>query len=206
MEEPSMSRSALEIRDARPEDVVELLRLWAHDRRGAEASAPEPVDEATRALAQIAADPDERMLVGLADGQVVAAIHLRRAPLTPLHTETAVHTSYLQVHPDHRRRGYARALLDAALVWAEEKDVTHVTAMATSSSRDANRFLARLGLATCATLRIATTSTVRRKLSPEPIRTHDSRRQLGRVLAQRRSVQRRSDQRGLGRPLGEATE
>jgi GNAT superfamily N-acetyltransferase len=186
-----MSRSALEIRDARPEDVSDLLRLWAPDRRATEEAAPRPVDDATRALAQIAADPDERMLVGLAEGHVVAAVHLRRAPLSPLQTETAVHTSYLQVHPEHRRRGYARALLDAAVAWAEEKDVTHITAITNSSSRDTNRFLARLGLATGATLRIASTSTVRRKLSPELIRSHDSRRQLGRVLAQRRSVQRR---------------
>jgi GNAT superfamily N-acetyltransferase len=112
-----------------------------------------------------------------------------------------VHTSYLQVHPDHRRRGYARAQLDTALAWAEEKDVTHITAITNSSSRDTNRFLARLGLATGATLRIASTATVRRKLSPEPIHTHDARRQLGRVLAQRRSVQRR-----LGQAVSEAQE
>jgi GNAT superfamily N-acetyltransferase len=186
-----MSRCALAIRDARPEDVSELLRLWAHDRRGLEVDTPRPVDEATRALAQIAADPDERMLVGFADGLLVASVHLRRAPLSPLHAESAVHTSYLQVHPEHRRRGYARALLDAALDWAEEKDVTHITAITTSNSRDTNRFLARLGLGTAATIRIASTAAMRRKLTPEVIRTQDARRQLGRVLAQRRSVQRR---------------
>jgi len=136
--------------------------------------------------------------VGLTEGQVVASVHLRRSPLSPLHTETAVHTSYLQVHPDHRRRGYARALLDVALAWAEEKDVTHITAITNSSSRDTNRFLARLGLGTAATVRIATTATVRRKLSPEPIRAHDSRRQLGRVLAQRRTIQRRLGQAAIG--------
>src|SRR4051794_23372537 len=155
-----MSRCALEIRDARPEDVTELLRLWAHDRGTTGDGTPRPIDEATRALAQIAADPDERMLVGLADGQLVASVHLRRAPLSPLHTETAVHTSYLHVHPEPRRRGYASALLDAALVWAEEKDVPHISAITTSNSRDTNRFLARLGLGTAATIRIAKTTTI----------------------------------------------
>jgi GNAT superfamily N-acetyltransferase len=186
-----MSRCALEIRDARPEDAPDLLGLWAHDRRESDAGTPRPVEEATRALAQIAADPDERMLIGHVEGRLVASVHLRRAPLSPLHTESAVHTSYLHVHAEHRRRGYARALLDAALTWAEEKDVSHITAITTSNSRDTNRFLARLGLGTAATIRIASTATMRRKLAPEVIRGQDARRQLGRVLAQRRSIQRR---------------
>jgi GNAT superfamily N-acetyltransferase len=186
-----MSRCALAIRDARPEDVTELLRLWAHDSRSPESTTVRPVDEAARALAQIAADPDERMLVGYVAEQLVASVHLRRAPLSPLHTEAAVHTSYLHVHPEHRRRGYARALLDAALTWAEEKDVAHITAITTSNSRDTNRFLARLGLGTAATIRLASTATMRRKLTPEVIRSQEARRQLGRVLAQRRSIQRR---------------
>jgi ribosomal protein S18 acetylase RimI-like enzyme len=201
-----MSRCTLEIRDARPEDVTELLRLWAHDRRGFDDDTQRPVNEATKALAQIAADPDERMLVGYADGRLVASVHLRRAPLSPLHGDTAIHTSYLHVHPEHRRRGYARALLDAALAWAEEKDVSHITAITASNSRDTNRFLARLGLGTAATIRVATTASMRRKLAPEVIRSTDARRQLGRVLAQRRSIQRRSVERRLGQTLPDAAD
>ena len=192
-----MSRCALVIRDARPEDATDLLMLWGQDRRTAEVPAARPLEEATRALAQMAADADERLLVGLVDDRLVASLHLQRAPLSPLHTEAAVHTSYLHVHPDHRRRGYARALLDAALSWAEEKDVSHITAITNSTSRDTNRFLARLGLGTAATIRIASTAVMRRKLAPEVIRSPEARRQLGRMLAQRRLVQRRA--------LGEAT-
>jgi GNAT superfamily N-acetyltransferase len=184
-----MPRCALEIREARPEDVAGLLLLWG--AAGRSEGTPRPADDATRAIAQMAADPDERMLIGLVGDEVVAGLHLRRAPLSPLHTETAVHTSYLLVLPEHRRHGYARALLDAALSWAEEKDVTHVTALATSNARDANRFLARLGLGTAATLRIGTTANVRRKLTPEVVRSPEARRQIGRMLAHRRSVQRR---------------
>lgn len=198
-----MSRCALEIRDARPEDVTGLLALWAHAGR-TEQATPRPIEESTRALAQIAADADERMLVGLLDDQVVAAVHLRRAPLSPLHTETAIHTSYLLVLPEHRRHGYARALLDAALTWAEEKDVSHITAITTSNSRDTNRFLARLGLGTAATIRIASTAVMRHKLTPEVIRANDPRRrQLGRVLAQRRSLQRRAQDRSQALPTVE---
>lgn len=186
-----MSRCALEVRDAGPEDATDLLALWQHAAR-TEQPAARPVEEATRALAQIAADPDERMLVGLVDDKVVAGVHLRRAPLSPLHTESVIHTSHLVVHPDCRRRGFARALLDAALAWAEEKDVSHVTAITPSNARDTNRFLARLGLGTVWTVRIGSTGTMRRKLTPGVVRSPDMRRQLGRVLAQRRSIQRRA--------------
>lgn len=188
-----MSRRPLEIRDARPEDAEALLQLWAQaGSGGAEQPVTRPADEAAAALALVAADPDERVLVGFHAGCLVAALHLRRAAMSPLHRDMAVHTSYLVVQPGHRKHGFARAMLEAAVAWAEEKDVAHVTAITSSSSRDNNRFLARLGLATVATVRVASTSSLRRKLAPEPLRPLDGRRNLGRVLAQRRTIQRRA--------------
>ena len=188
-----MSRNSLEIRDARPDDAPDLLALWdVAGGKTAEQPQPRPVDEATSALAQVAADPDERVVVGLYEGRLVAAIHLRRTAMSPLHTDVAVHTSYLLVDPGHRKHGFARALLDVAVTWAEEKDITHITAITASTSRDTNRFLARLGLATVATVRVASTATLRRKLTPESLRPQDGRRNLGVLLAQRRSMQRRT--------------
>lgn len=185
-----MSRRPLEIRDALPEDAEALLHLWAESGpRGAEQPSLRPLDEAVSALAQVAADPDERVLVGVLDGKIVAALHLKRSAMSPLHTDMAIHTSYLQVLPSHRKHGFARALLDAAVTWAEDKDVPHITAITSSGSRDTNRFLARLGLATVASVRAAPTSLLRHKLTPEPLR-YDARRNLGRVLAQRRSQRR----------------
>lgn len=194
-----MSRHTLEIRDARPEDAEALLRLWADaGTRAVESPTPRPVAEAAASLAQIAADPDERIVVGLYRGELVAAIDMKRGSLTPLHAETAVHTSYLLVTPEHRKHGFARAMLDVAVTWAEEKDVASVTAITSSNSRDTNRFLARLGLATVASVRVANTAVLRRKLTPEALRPHDARRNLGRVLAQRRSIQRRAQDREAG--------
>lgn len=191
-----MSRRPLEVRDARPEDAEALLRLWAEaGTRGVESPTPRPVEEAEASLAQIAADPDERIVVGFYEGGLVAAIVMKRGSLSPLHAEDAVHTSYLLVAPEFRKHGFARAMLDVAVSWAEEKDVASVTAITSSSSRDTNRFLARLGLATVASVRVASTAVLRRKLTPESLRPHDARRNLGRVLAQRRSIQRRAKDR-----------
>ena len=191
-----MSRHALEIRDAQPEDAAELLELWAEaGPRGAEAAGPRGVEEAEAALAQIAADPDERIVVGFHEGVLVAAVHLRRGPISPLVRDLGVHTSYLLVLPGHRKHGFAHALLDVAVTWAEDKDAAQVTAITASSSRDTNRFLARLGLGTVASVRIASTAVLRHKLTPEALRPTDARRNLGRVLAQRRSIQRRAQDR-----------
>jgi GNAT superfamily N-acetyltransferase len=192
-----MSRHLLDIRDARPEDAAALLKLWSEaGRPGADQPTARPLDEATSALAQVAADPDERVVVGLYEGELVAAIYLQRQAMSPLHTDMAVHTSYLIVRPEHRKHGFARALLDVAVTWAEDKDVTHVTAITSSSSRDTNRFLARLGLATVATVRVASTATLRRKLTPESLRPNTPRN-LGLMLAQRRSIQRRAIEQAL---------
>ncbi|RNL79664.1 GNAT family N-acetyltransferase [Nocardioides marmorisolisilvae] len=192
-----MSRHLLEIRDARPEDAAALLKLWSEaGSRGAEQPNARPLEDATAALAQVAADPDERVVVGLYEGEVVSAIHLRRAAMSPLHTDMAVHTSYLIVRPEHRKHGFARALLDSAVTWAEDKDVAHVTAITSSGSRDTNRFLARLGLGTVATVRVAGTGMLRRKLTPESLRPNTPRN-LGLMLAQRRSIQRRAIEQAL---------
>lgn len=181
-----MSRGGLEIRDARPDDVDVLLALWAQWGLGmGQASRPSP-EEARLALAQLAADPDGRLIVGEQAGEVVCCLHLRRAPMTPLHTETVLHTSYLLVSPVHRKHGYAHALLEAAVAWAEEKDIEHVTAF-TSSDRESNRFLARLGLMDVATIRASTTSALRHRLTPSRLRATPTRM---RVLAQRRSMRR----------------
>lgn len=185
-----MSRQPLVVREAIPEDAEELVRLWVQAGTSTEHPASLGADVPV-ALAQMAADPDERLIVGESDGEVVAALHMRRGPITPLHTEMVVHTSFLLVAPDHRRHGWAHALLEAAVSWAEDKGVAHVTAVAASSSRDSNRFLARLGLGTMATMRVASTQTLRKKLQPELRAAMPGSRHLGTVLAQRRSMRRR---------------
>lgn len=181
-----MSRGGLEIRDARPDDLDALLRLWGASGVGiGQAQHPE-AEEARVAFAHVSADPDERLLVGEHAGEVVCCLHLRRAPMTPLHTEMVVRTSYLLVAPAHRKHGYAHALLEAAVAWAEEKNVEHVIAL-TSGDRETNRFLARLGLMDVATIRASTTAALRHRLTPTQLRATPMRM---RVLAQRRSMRR----------------
>lgn len=192
-----MSRSPVQVRDAIPEDAPALVVIWSDFRRGSSERLPgrPPEAEAECAVARVAADPDERLLVGLIDDEVVGAAHLIRARISPIHTETAIHMTHLHVLGPHRRHGVGRALFEAAVGWAEEKDTAHLLTAASTHSRDANRFMARLGLSQIAVVRGASIGALRAKLPVEPpagamvsTRNH---RTVGQVLAQRR-LQRRA--------------
>lgn len=179
-----MPRLPLMIREATAADAEAILEMWS--ALGTGVVSPGSVDEAREAIQRVAASDVERLVVGELNGRAVGVVHLRRGPMSPLHTHEVIHTSFLLVLPEYRRHGYARTLLEVGVNWAEEIGLDYITALTTAASRDANRFLARLGLASAATLRIAPTALLRAKLSPS--RTGGARAQ---VLAQRRSLRHR---------------
>jgi hypothetical protein len=84
--------------------------------------------------------------------------------------------------------------MEAAVTWAEETEIHYMLAAAHVASRDANRFMARLGLLQVAALRGAAICALRAKLPVEPpaaarVGTR-SARGVGQVLAARRSMRR----------------
>lgn len=181
-----MARVPLTIREAVVGDAEALLAMW--EANGTGIVTLSALHEAERAIQRVSSSTLERLVVVEVDEGVVAVVHLRRGPMSPLHIEEAVHTSFLLVRQDHRRHGYARALVEVGVTWAEELGLDYVTALTTSASRDANRFLARLGLASAATYRVAPAALLRARLSPAPRRGVAAR---GQVLAQRRTMRRR---------------
>jgi GNAT superfamily N-acetyltransferase len=176
-----------------------LLTIWGDLRRGVERHATPPAEvEAASAIARVAADPDTRLIVGTIHDVVVGATYLVRAPLSPIHSEHAVHMTHLHVLNRHRRHGVGKALVEAAVSWAEEKETPNLLAAASVHSRDANRFMARLGLTQLATVRASSVPALRAKLPVEPpagaMVTSRNHRSVGQVLAQRR-LQRRAQSR-----------
>lgn len=191
-----MSRTPVLVRDAAPEDAPALLEAWGSFRRTGNERGPSPdATQVAYSIARVAADPDERILVGTIDDMVAGVAHLMRAAISPIHNESAIHLTHLNVSSPYRRHGVGKALIEAAVTWAEEKDTTHLLAAASVHSRDANRFMARLGLAQIAIVRGATIPALRAKLPVEPpagaMVTSRNQRSVGQVLAQRR-LQRRA--------------
>lgn len=191
-----MLRTPVHIRDAAPDDADALVDVWGGVavRAGERDSTPASRQEAVASIGRSAADPDQRLLVALVDDRVAGAAHLSRAPLSPVHSESAVHVLHLQVIEEFRRHGVGRGLMEATVSWAEQTDTPHVIAATTAASRDANRFMARLGLGQVAVLRGASVTALRAKLPVEtPVaarvgsRTH---RRVGQVLVKRRSLRR----------------
>jgi GNAT superfamily N-acetyltransferase len=140
---------------------------------------------------RIEGNDDERIVVAEYDGRLAGAVHLRATTLTPLNLEPVVQAISPHVLPEFRRHGVGRALMDAAVAFAEERGIGHLATGAASGSRDANRFMARLSLGPHAVLRVAPTQAVKARLSAQrPGLGRTSGRQLPQVLAARRSMRR----------------
>jgi GNAT superfamily N-acetyltransferase len=154
-------------------------------RRGA-------IDEQLTDLAQIvakAADRDDQMVaVAEVDGRVAGAVFLQATTFTPLNREPAVQAVSPHVLPEFRRKGVGTALIEAAVRFAEQQGIPHVCTAANPDARDANRFMARLAFSPQATLRAASTSAVRARLTARRPRVRQvaTARQIDKVLAARR--------------------
>lgn len=200
----SVSRQPVLVRDATDQDAGELLALWTA-AAGGEGESPHPVAgggpgaapgrvEASAALARMTVGPDQRVLVAVLGDQVAGAVHVTLAQLSPVQSATAAYVWHLQVAEPFRRRGVGHALVEATLGWAEGRDASHVVVAASVTSRDANRFMARLGLSQLAVIRGSTTAALRAKLpvGPPAAARVDGRshRSVGQVLVRRRSMRR----------------
>lgn len=183
-------RAQAVLRPAKDSDAEDLAEVWSDVlRRG---DRREQVDDVLRVLDRVARTPEERIVVAEVGGRVVGAVHLVTTTLSPLNLEPVVWAVSPHVLASHRRRGLGSALLEAAVGFAEEQGVEHLGTAVVSGARDSNRFMARLGLAPTATLRLAPTATVLGRLPARlPAQRGAGGRQLTQLLAARRSMRRR---------------
>ncbi|GEP37207.1 hypothetical protein NPS01_08700 [Nocardioides psychrotolerans] len=184
-----MSRSMVTLRCAEVDDARVLAELWVDALRRADDQ--DQVADLELVIKAAAESPEQRLLVADYDGELAGAIFLRVGTLSPINLEQTVQAISPHVFPRFRRHGIGRLLMESAVAFAEELGIGHVATAASSGSRDANRFMARLALGPHATVRVAPTQVVRAKLTAQrPAPPSTSGRQLTRVLAARRSMRR----------------
>jgi predicted N-acetyltransferase YhbS len=185
-------RPSITLRTAEMADAPALAEVWVeHLRRG---EAQEQLHDVIAVLERADGDPNERVVIAEYDGEVAGAVHLRATTVSSLNLEPVVQALSPAVVSKHRRHGIGRMLMEAAVVFAEERGVGYVGTAVAAGARDANRFMARLALSPAATLRIGPTALFRARIDATRKSARPSPRQLTQVVAVRRSMRRRAEQ------------
>lgn len=112
----------------------------------------------------------------------VVVLEGEAAPIDPT---PVLQISQLMLRTGGQPEAVGRALLGAVLRLADEREIDHVLASAVYASREANRYLARLGFAPVAIRRAVSTSVLRRTLGVGEV--------PDRVAARRRLLAGRSE-------------
>lgn len=183
-----MPRSALRVREAQPRDLPSLVMLAGELREALLPSADaglRPTTPAGRAVLQerlraALTCPDRHLVVVESEaGETLGMALLTVGDANALFDSPAVHMTHAVVGDRHRRRGAGRALVAAAVAFAEERGTDQVVVAVRPGSREANRFFARLGFAPLALRRSASVATLRRSLAAHDVPT--SRRRTRRA-------------------------
>jgi ribosomal protein S18 acetylase RimI-like enzyme len=171
-----VSRFRVRVRTASSDDVDELVALVGSMTdlglvRGRRVARSWP-DGFRIQCERVLADPEHRVVVAVDEtSAVVGAAVFAADTAGGLLDPPSVYVSHLLVAPAHRKRGAGRALVSAAAGYAEELGVDSVVVAVAPTTRDANRFFARLGFAPQVIRRIAPVAGLRRALaSADPMR------------------------------------
>lgn len=165
-----MSRMNVRVRPADLADIPGLVSLTQSLDLSSGLFSGRPLldsaaDHLGQRFAEILHEGARALLVAVDElGGIVGLLVARHDEVGAIDLTPVLHVSHLMVAPKHRRRGVGRMLLTAAVHLADEREVEHVLATAGSGSREANRYLARLGFAPLVMHRIAATSVLRRAL------------------------------------------
>jgi GNAT superfamily N-acetyltransferase len=167
-------RATVTAREALVGDIPALLGLYdqlreAGPRRALSGQTDGGLlrEAATERFAAVIADPTQRLLVAEDDAGLAGMVLASVGTTSTLSPTPAVVLSHLTVASHARRAGVGRVLIAAVTQWAADLDIDHVRVAVYASSREANRFFARLGFAPLSVNRIAPVSGLRRMLGAE---------------------------------------
>ena len=137
----------MEIREATAADVPAIVALLASDQLGQHAnrSTGHSTTPTPGAFATCDADPNNLLVVGVADGAVVATLQLTFIPYLTHRGSLRAQVEAVRVSDDRRGQGLGEQLMR----WAEQQARTRGCAMIQLTSNkargDAHRFYERLG-------------------------------------------------------------
>jgi GNAT superfamily N-acetyltransferase len=181
-----MPRTPVSVRRVDETTLDPFVDLWVDHRVENGSSrdvARRLADDGT--LRSAVARPDVRIFLGLLGGVPVGYLVLGDTTCSLLVCTPSVTIDMLYVRPEARHHGVGRALLTAAVRYAEQQGVEHVSSAVPAGDRESNRFFARLGFAAETVRRVTTLTSLQRRLAGEA-----GRHSLEQVIQRRRARDR----------------
>lgn len=135
------------IREATTEDLPRLVELLGQDDLGShrEVSGENAAGDRTAAFDAICADPNNQIVVGEVDDEVVCMLQLTFLPHLAFHGGWRAQIEGVRVASDRRGQGLGGELVGWAVARARERGC-HLVQLTTNKSRaEALRFYERLG-------------------------------------------------------------
>ena len=130
------------IREIRPDELNDLLALYAQLHSGREGTSPEHIQAAWK---KIIANPDQHVIVAETEGQLVASCVITVVPnLTHGARPYAVIENVI-TDAQHRRQGWATQCLDCAKQIAQREDCYKIMLMTGSKEEGTLRFYEQAG-------------------------------------------------------------
>ncbi|MEU8635014.1 GNAT family N-acetyltransferase [Amycolatopsis sp. NPDC048633] len=133
------------IRRARRDDVAAIVRMLADDQLGATRDDPHDLDPYLRAFEQMAADPNQLLVVVTSDDEPVGTLQLTIIPGLARRGALRGQVEAVRIHADHRGSGLGADLMHWAIDESRRRGCALVQLTSDVSRTDAHRFYERLG-------------------------------------------------------------
>ncbi|KPI26967.1 GNAT family N-acetyltransferase [Streptomyces sp. NPDC059755] len=135
----------LEIRAAVAEDIPAIVGMLADDPLGAQRESPDDLSPYLTALERLTADPNQRLVVAVREGQVVGTLQLTIIPGLSRRGSTRSIIEGVRVHADERGSGLGTRFIEWAVEESRRENCQLVQLTSDSTRTDAHRFYERLG-------------------------------------------------------------
>ncbi|MFE4256778.1 GNAT family N-acetyltransferase [Streptomyces sp. NPDC056910] len=135
----------LEIRPAVAADVPAIVAMLADDALGAGRESPDDLTPYLEALARIAGDPNQHLVVAVREGRTVGTLQLTVIPGLSRKGSTRSIVEGVRIHADERGSGLGTLLIEWAVDESRRQNCQLVQLTSDATRTDAHRFYERLG-------------------------------------------------------------
>ncbi|MFI8787414.1 GNAT family N-acetyltransferase [Streptomyces sp. NPDC055105] len=135
----------LEIRPVVAADVPAIVAMLADDALGAGRESPDDLTPYLEALARIAGDPNQHLVVAVREGRTVGTLQLTVIPGLSRKGSTRSIVEGVRIHADERGSGLGTLLIEWAVDESRRQNCQLVQLTSDATRTDAHRFYERLG-------------------------------------------------------------